>query len=254
MDIKRNRVVVGLEPSKLDSALETLRGTGPAKPVDFEPADRLKTAACLSRQNCAPMRAGLEITDPARCTSNFTAFSGTTFYLLTAGHCGAVGNTYRHNGIIVGKVNSDAFVNGTTADVLSIDLSDNNNKTNLVYVNLQTQRPITSKMPLNGDVVGSPACGSGIVTGFFCGTVLDTDQDGLAEGNVVIRHLQIASINVRQGDSGGPIFYGNKAMGVVSLVNGPVHGVAPNQWWDNLMFSQVRDEEIRIGLTVWTGP
>jgi hypothetical protein len=34
-------------------------------------------------------------------------------------------------------------------------------------------------------------------------------------------------------------------------VNGAHHGVAPNEWWDALMLSQARDEEIRVGLSIY---
>jgi hypothetical protein len=73
-------------------------------------------------------------------------------------------------------------------------------------------------------------------------------------GNVVIHHLCVASIKVRLGDSGGPIFYGNKAIGVTSVVNG-THHVDSNgvEWWDSLMFNEVRYEEQDIGLTVYIG-
>lgn len=95
-------------------------------------------------------------------------------------------------------------------------------------------------------------CGSGIVTGFFCDAVTDVDADGLGAGNVVVKNLQICGVDVRLGDSGGPMFYGNKAMGVVSLVNGN-HHLPPDEHWDNLMFSQIRDAEIQLGVTVFTG-
>ena len=64
-------------------------------------------------------------------------------------------------------------------------------------------------------------------------------QDHSATGNAIL-HLQICTVDVRLGDSGGPI-YGNKAMGIVSFVKGASH-LDPD-WvtrvWDNLMFSQV---------------
>lgn len=48
------------------------------------------------------------------------------------------------------------------------------------------------------------------------------------------------------------MFYGNQAMGVIGLVNGPHHVTPDDEWWDNLMFSQVRDEEIQLGVTANT--
>ena len=253
VDIPANLVRVGVDRSNYETTVTNLEDRFPGAPLAVEPSDPPIAAACTGRLNCSPpMRAGVKITDPAGCTSNFMATAGAINYVLTAGHCGAVGNNFKHNGASIGVADKTAFKNGGFADALRIKLNNANLKSNLLYVTLTTQRPITSVMPLNGDVVGSPVCASGYVTEFFCGAVTDVDADGLySENNFVIKHMQIASIQVRLGDSGGPVFYGNKAMGVIGLVNGTHHD-PPDEHWDALMFSQVRDEEIQLGVTVNT--
>ena len=256
IELERSVVVVGVDRSTFAATVENLSDRFRGQPVEFEPAEPLEAAAC-SRSSCSPLRAGLVIgIAGAACTSSFVALAGTNYVLLTAGHCGAFGNTVTHNGVSIGKVTKSAFKDGALADAMMIDI-DNAKKSNFVYVTSgEPSRPITSRMALNGDVVGSAVCGSGIKTGFFCGSVTNTDIDGQdAKTHNVIRNLQICTVDVRSGDSGGPMFYGNKAMGIVSLVNGAPHkdpdGVT--DVYPNLMFSQIRDVEIQLGVDIYKG-
>lgn len=254
VDVRANTVVAGVDKSNYTSTVQALEDKFAGRPIRYEPADRLESAACNSRDDvCLPLRAGIAINVAGEvCTSNAVVFAGTNYFLMTAGHCGSVGDNVIHHGLSIGNVTKSAFHNNTYADAMIIDI-DNAQKSNLLYVTSTTQRPITSRMPLNGDVVGSAVCGSGIKTMFFCGSVTDTDADGLAPGNIVILSLQICTVDVRQGDSGGPMFYGNKLMGVTSLVNGTHHKTASDEWWENLMFSQIRDAEIQLGVSTYLG-
>jgi hypothetical protein len=85
--------------------------------------------------------------------------------------------------------------------------------------------------------------------------VTNTDIDGrdAKTGNAIL-NLQICTVDVRLGDSGGPTFYGKMAMGIISLVNGPKHTDSNGvDYWENLMFSQIRDAEIQLGVDVYKG-
>ena len=174
---------------------------------------------------------------------------------MTAGHCGAVGDNVTHNGLSIGKVTKNAFKNNTFADALLISIASAK-KSNFVYINdAVPNRAITSRMPLNGDMEGSAVCGSGIKTLFFCGSVTDVDEDRRSDGGNMVLGMQICTVDVRLGDSGGPMFYGGKAMGIVALQDGTAKldpdGVT---WvWPRLMFSQIRDQEIQLGVSVYTG-
>ncbi len=152
-------------------------------------------------------------------------------------------------------VTKSAFKDGALADAMIIDI-DNTKKSNFAYVTSgEPSRTITSRMALNGDVKGSAVCASGIKTGFFCGSVTNTDVDGrdAKTGNAIL-NLQICTVDVRLGDSGGPMFYGHQAMGIISLVNGTKHTDANGvEWWENLMFSQIRAAEIQLGVDVYKG-
>ncbi|MFG1792607.1 S1 family peptidase [Nocardia sp. NPDC049149] len=64
-------------------------------------------------------------------------------------------------------------------------------------------------------IVGAPVCKSGATTGFTCGTISAVDQTIDVEG--VQNHDQFTTtIFGIPGDSGGPIFSGTKAIGVLT--------------------------------------
>jgi hypothetical protein len=258
IDLVRNKVVIGIDPARFSATASNLSGRFSDQLVVYEKAVPAREAAC-TRTSCLPtLRAGLAIGTPhGVCTSNFVAFAGTNYVLLTAGHCGSVGDTVTHaGGTSIGTVTKNAFKNNTYADAMVVDIA-NSAKSNFVYVtDSVTNRPITSRMPLNGDIVGSAVCGSGIKTLFFCGSVTDLDVDHKSDGGNWVLGMQECTVDVRLGDSGAPMFYGNKAMGIMVLqdLDAGSHVDANGATvWDFSMFNQVRDEEIQLGVTVYTG-
>ncbi len=64
--------------------------------------------------------------------------------------------------------------------------------------------------------------------------------DATSTDGVKLLAQRRASVDVRRGDSGGPMFYGNRACGVISLVAGSVIGSNPTVW-SELIDSQIRD-------------
>ncbi len=73
--------------------------------------------------------------------------------------------------------------------------------------------------------------------------------DATSTDGVKLLAQRRASVDVRRGDSGGPMFYGNRACGVISLVAGSVIGSNPTVW-SELIYSQIRDVEIQLNATV----
>ena len=256
IDLERNRVIVGIDKARFASTASSLAARFSDQQVAYEEEAPAKEAAC-TRTNClTTLRAGLAVGLPhGVCTSNFVAYSGTNYFLMTAGHCGSVGDTATHaGGTSIGTVTKNAFKNNTYADAMLIDIA-NSKKSNFVYVtDSVTNRPITSRMPLNGDMVGSAVCGSGIKTLFFCGSVTELDVDHLSDGGNMVLGLQVCTVDVRLGDSGGPMFYGNKAMGIIALQAGTGVQDPNGVWvWPKLMFNQIRDQEIQLGVSTYTG-
>ena len=256
VDLRTNRVVIGVDPIGYEASVARLAKTYAGKPVDFEEQAQFQSAAC-TRQNCNPLRGGLAIAVPrGTCTSGFIANVGAQYYLVSAGHCmqpagqqGQIGGDVFHPaGVKLGDVNKNSYKDPTFADAASVPIAAAK-KSNLVYVTSTTQRPITSVLCFNCDNTGDAVCGSGINTGFFCGTITDDDIDGESTDGVTLLSQRKSSVDVRLGDSGGPMFYGNKAMGITVLVSGaPVNGVYPNQ-----LYSQIRDVEIQLGVSIYKG-
>ncbi|WP_369690296.1 S1 family peptidase [Nocardia miyunensis] len=74
-------------------------------------------------------------------------------------------------------------------------------------------------------VVGAAVCKSGSTSGYACGTVLSVRQRGRLGGvpghgdrPVTIEDVFYSSICAQRGDSGGPIFAGTKAIGIISAI------------------------------------
>lgn len=213
VDLRANDVVVGVDPAGYEASVATLAAAYAGQPVAFEQQAQFQSAAC-TRNSCDPLRAGLAIGVPrGTCTSNFVARAGTNYFLISAGHCmqpegqqGKIGAHVTHGGADIGAVTKNTYKDPTFADGALIDIN-NAKKSNLVYVTSTTQRPMTSVKCLGCENVGDPVCGSGINTGFFCGTVTDDDIDGETTDGVTLLGQRKSSVDVRLGDSGGPMFY-----------------------------------------------
>lgn len=67
-------------------------------------------------------------------------------------------------------------------------------------------------------VVGAPVCKSGSTTGYSCGVVTSVNQSANVDGNP-LSNLFTTNICVLQGDSGGPVITGTKALGITSASN-----------------------------------
>ncbi|MBF6330292.1 S1 family peptidase [Nocardia transvalensis] len=74
-------------------------------------------------------------------------------------------------------------------------------------------------IPINGvaePVIGAPACKSGAITGFTCGTVHGVDESLTTNGDVPLHNMFWTDILSVPGDSGGAVVTGTKALGIVS--------------------------------------
>jgi hypothetical protein len=63
-----------------------------------------------------------------------------------------------------------------------------------------------------------------------------------------------STVDMRRGDSGGPVFYGNKAHGLSSVLAGNrLIGPDGKEYWPDQIYSHLRDIEIQMGVTIYTG-
>nr|RZI34026.1 hypothetical protein BJQ95_03609 [Cryobacterium sp. SO1] len=82
------------------------------------------------------------------------------------------------------------------------------------HANFGVGRPVTGKDALE---VGDPICLFGRVGGYDCGTVHALSAHRTSDSGIEIYGLaEIANTIVEKGDSGGPVFINNTALGIIT--------------------------------------
>lgn len=231
VDTKQNRLIVladrANEPVNLGDLVDV-----PTE-VRYSAAPSLDPSACTSRLACTPYRGGIKITGPNQiCTWGFIAKRLTTKYLLTAGHCGKVGQTFTHDGFVVNSPSIDFDVFDTAgstfdADVLRGPLLSGPflvSPYNRIYLSQEEpSRAITGYKAHIQQAVGNVVCFSGLSTGLRCGTIVNknyatpgTRFDGVTKTfNFQIK----TSAPGAAGDSGAPVFNGANAYGIAAFTD-----------------------------------
>lgn len=243
--VRDNVVIVGVENVSGPLA-ESLRSEfGDA--VQVESGSRLRNTACISRLECTPWRAGLRVTRTGgACTAAFMAKSGASWYWLTAGHCGGFNSLWWHDDAQAGLMTLKYYFQNSNGDAAAIKLSAP--QQNWLYVTGgEPARVITSREGQEADTVGNSVCMSAYPTGFWCGVITNTDWSGEDENLVLQDKIRVATYCNEYGDSGGPVFYGNKAKG---LNKGFFDGKpAPC----SSAYTHIWEAERGLGVTVFTG-
>lgn len=197
--------------------------------------------ACASQTTCdPPLRGGVVIrTTGARCTSAFTARSGSRSYLLTAGHCLRLGTTWSagtaSSGTVpIGSNVRAVFGSGGDMGLVSVD-------------NPGFWRPAARVFPENAirstgtALVGASICSSG-ASGVSCGQVTRTDAT-ISYPEQTVQGLSVTTACSRPGDSGAAILSGTTAYGILS--GGPSTGCGT-------VFQPIRKAAATLGVTVLT--
>ncbi|HET6209634.1 MAG TPA: S1 family peptidase, partial [Jatrophihabitans sp.] len=147
-----------------------------------------------------------------RCSLGFNVRSGSTYYFLTAGHCGNIASTWYSN-------SSHTTVLGTTAgssfpgnDYAIVRYTNGSVPPGTVDLYNGSSQDITSAA---NAFVGEAVKRSGSTTGVHSGTVSATNATvNYAEGTVT--GLIKTNVCAEGGDSGGSLFDGTKALGLTS--------------------------------------
>ncbi len=135
------------------------------------------------------------------CTGAFSAKdSGGGYYYLTAGHCGAVGDTFTQGGNTIGTVDSTYGTGGFGVDVLMIGISSSEASSS-VYdenANFNNELAVSGWESIGGGVVGETVCFSGVTTNqVVCGTLVGIGAYGQRTSSIT---------TVAGGDSGSPVY------------------------------------------------
>jgi hypothetical protein len=148
-----------------------------------------------------------------RCSLGFNVRSGTTYYFLTAGHCGNIASSWYSNSghtTLLGTTFGSSFP-GNDYAIVKYSTSYTNHPGTVDLYNGSTQ-DITSAANAS---VGQAVKRSGSTTGVHSGTVSATNATvNYAEGTVT--GLIKTNVCAEGGDSGGALFAGTTALGLTS--------------------------------------
>ncbi|WP_167500103.1 S1 family peptidase [Streptomyces malaysiensis] len=152
---------------------------------------------------------GIHSTTGLRCSAGVNVQSGTTYYFVTAGHCTDAGPTW--------YTGSDATtpVGSTTATSFP-----GNDYGVVRYTNTAVPHPGTvGTVDITGTAtayVGQQVCRRGATTGVRCGQVIALNATVNYGGGDVVSGLIQTNICAEPGDSGGPLYAGDKIIGILS--------------------------------------
>ncbi|CAM5239661.1 putative Ig domain-containing protein [Streptomyces xanthochromogenes] len=133
------------------------------------------------------------------CSIGFNVTDGKSNYVLTAGHCKAANGWQTPAGDFIGKT-VKVGPNGTDASLVANALTPDTT----TFTKVGTAR------------VGESVCKNGATSGTTCGTVNAVDQTVTYDNGVVVNHLIQTGNLTQSGDSGGGLYDGSTALGVVS--------------------------------------
>jgi streptogrisin B len=138
-----------------------------------------------------------------RCSLGFNVVKGSTYYFLTAGHCGKVASSWYTN------------ASHTTLIGPTINYSFPGNDYALVrYDNTSLSHPggFTSANAFVGESVKR----TGSTTGTHSGTVTALNVTVHYSGGGTVRGMIQTNVCAEPGDSGGPLYDGTRALGLTS--------------------------------------
>ncbi|GAB3461267.1 S1 family peptidase [Actinophytocola sediminis] len=183
----------------------------------------------------------------SRCSAGFNARSGSTRYVITAGHCTALGGTWSGSGGTIGTVAGSSFpgndygiIRVTSSSAASTALVDRYSSGSDVTVTGATNA--TS---------GMAVCRSGSTTGWHCGTVTNPNTTVCYSQGCVNQVIQ-TNVCAEPGDSGGSLV--TRPSGTTVRAVGLTSGGSGNCSSGGTTFFQPVPEVLSVyGLTLYTG-
>jgi streptogrisin B len=145
-----------------------------------------------------------------RCSLGFNVVSGSTYYFLTAGHCGKPEPkwwTSANHSTFLGNTISASFP-GKDYALVQYDASFTNHP-GTVAGNHEISSAANA-------FVGESVTRTGSTTGTHSGTVQALNVTVRYQGGGTVRGLIQTNVCAEPGDSGGPLYDGSKAIGLTS--------------------------------------
>ena len=174
------------------------------------------------------------------CSVGFSARSGSTTYVVTAGHCTELGGNWNgSDGTLLGPVAGTSFP-GDDYGIIRVSNTAGWTPTSQV-------RGTSSVLGSTVAAIGASTCRSGTTTGYRCGTVQARGATVNYSGGDVVYGLTQTSACAQPGDSGGSFVAGRQAQGMTS-------GGSGNCSIGGTTYFQPLNEALsRYGLTLVTG-
>jgi len=167
-----------------------------------------------------------------RCSLGFNVVSGSTFYFLTAGHCGKPEKTWWTS------------ANHSTLIGPTIGYSFPGNDYSLVrYDNTSLSHP--GGYTVADAVVGETVTRDGSTTGVHSGRVTALNVTVRYQGGGTVRGMIQTTVCAEPGDSGGPLYDGTKALGLTSGGSGDCKSGGTT------FFQPVREAVNAYGVTIF---
>ncbi|MFE7167541.1 S1 family peptidase [Streptomyces sp. NPDC057616] len=144
-----------------------------------------------------------------RCSLGFNVHSGSTYYFLTAGHCGEVASTWYSNSghtTVLGTNVSYSFPNNDFALVRYTNSS-------IAHPSAVGSQTITSAATPS---VGTTVYRRGSTTGTHSGRVTALNATVNYGGGDIVYGMIQTTVCAEGGDSGGPLYGGSTAYGLTS--------------------------------------
>jgi len=147
-----------------------------------------------------------------RCSLGFNVRSGSTYYFLTAGHCGNIASTWYSNSSHTATLGTTAGSSFPGNDYAIVRYTNGSVPPGTVDLYNGSSQDITSA---GNAYVGESVKRSGSTTGVHSGTVQATNATvNYSEGTVY--GLIQTNVCAEGGDSGGSLFAGSTALGLTS--------------------------------------
>jgi S1-C subfamily serine protease len=205
VDTSANQVVVTVDSSvtgaRLNSVRSAVRGLVGAARLEFA-TGTFSTLAAIGGDAIYGSK--------YRCSLGFNVRSGSTYYFLTAGHCGKVEPrwwTSSNHSTLLGDTVSATFPGKDYALVkyaagYAVDTTGSAGNVNIATA--------------NAAFVGESVTRDGSTTGIHSGTVTALNVTVHYQGGGTVRGMIQTTVCAEPGDSGGPLYDGTKAIGLTS--------------------------------------
>lgn len=203
LDVRQNRVAVYV--TNVSSADAILKGSSTPMPAGTE---LVEVAALMSP--VTDMGGGWPL---STCTSGFSVRFQTYVGITTAGHCSNQQYYGTHLPYQSGTVSGPYDVQWHTAPGFNV--------VNKIFIGNGQYRSIASYKSRWAQIPGDWVCKFGMSTAYSCATIIDNQfrpnsADLINPTATYIRAGDPNEEHAREGDSGGPVFFGNIAHGTIS--------------------------------------